>query len=322
MPIETDITYSVGTVSIAANTTVATFVGALLAELPNARQWDVIVIDPANNSVAVPITSVTDNSHLTVPSWKLGTKVNVPYVIYHYSPFRHSGGQVMADVDDMLTKLNTDGWYRYVSSQYSDPTAQGLTANDGQSALKATTGELWTMLGGVWVFQGTYGLISVDPNVWSSVTTYPIKRVVPFAGKLWYSLQANNLNHQPDINPTWWSLFLTGGDTVYIAVDDSDRPANGETILQFVSPKPMTFYAGLADSYGHAVVAPAASAVYSIRKNGVQFATATFAIGANVATFVCASNSVFAAGDILTIVAPSPRDTTLATVALTLTAQR
>lgn len=316
---DTDLTYSVGTCSVDHLGTVVTFVGTLLQDVPNARQWDVISID---NGDPIPITAITDNLHVTIPAWQGSTKTAVSYVIYQFSPLRYVGGKAMADVDDMLTKLNTDGWYRYVAPQYSDPTAQGITANDGQFALKAATGQLWEMVGGIWTFQGYYGVLAVDPLNWSSLTTYAAKVVVPFSGRQWYSLQGSNLNHQPDINPTWWSLFLSGGDTVYIAMDDSDRPASGEKVLQFVSPKAMTFNAGMSDSFGHADVAATASAVYSIRKNNVQFATCTFAIGANIATFICVSTTVFAAGDILTVIAPNPRDATLATVAITLTAYR
>lgn len=154
---DVNLTYSVGTVSVAANGTVVTGSGGMLwTVLPNVRQWDVISIDGGD---PVPIVaSPTDDTHLTIPTWKGGVKTNVSYVIYQLSPLRFVGGKAMADVDAMLAALNTDGWYRYVNPAYADPTAQGLVANDGQFALKATTGEIWLMTGGVWVFQGKYGI--------------------------------------------------------------------------------------------------------------------------------------------------------------------
>lgn len=39
---------------------------------------------------------------------------------------------------------------------------------------------------------------------WSSGTTYALGAVVDYAESLWESLQAGNLNKQPDVNPTWW----------------------------------------------------------------------------------------------------------------------
>ena len=39
---------------------------------------------------------------------------------------------------------------------------------------------------------------------WSSGTTYAIDAEAQFAGSNWVSLQNGNLNHQPDVSPTWW----------------------------------------------------------------------------------------------------------------------
>lgn len=63
-------------------------------------------------------------------------------------------------------------------------------------------------------------------------------------------------------------------------------------------------------------------AAFSLRKNGVEFATMTFALGATVATFACAVDAVFAPNDVFTIFAPNPRDATLAGVAATIVGYR
>lgn len=322
---DVDLTYKIGTVSVDALGTVVSGAGGMLwSQSPNMRQWDVISID---GSDPVPlVASATDDTHLTIPAWQGGAKVAVSYVIYQLSPLRFAGGQTMADVDKLLAVLNTDGFYEYVNPAYADPTSQGLTGNEGQFALKASTGQLWLMTGGVWVLQGVFGALAVDPVEWSGTTTYAAKVIVPWAGKLFYSLQPVNLNHQPDTSPTWWSLFLSGGDSVWLAMDDSDRPATGETVLQFVAPKAMTFLAAMSDSFGHAFIGATTDAIYSICKNGTQFATAKFAAGGQAgpqfATFTCAANEVLAPGDIVTMIAPTPRDATLSTVGITLVGYR
>lgn len=40
---------------------------------------------------------------------------------------------------------------------------------------------------------------------WSSGTTYALGDIRTYASKRWQSLQNTNLNHVPDVSPTWWS---------------------------------------------------------------------------------------------------------------------
>lgn len=69
-------------------------------------------------------------------------------------------------------------------------------------------------------FTGT-GLIYTSATdarpLWSSATTYAVGAVVRYNNKVYESLQATNLNKQPDINPTWW-LDL-GADNISAAFD-------------------------------------------------------------------------------------------------------
>lgn len=73
-----------------------------------------------------------------------------------------------------------------------------------------------------------------------------------------------------------------------------------------------TFPIDLVGSMFYAEIAATASTVFSIEKNGTPFATATFAIGANWATFISAAGATFTDADILTIVSPATPDATLA----------
>ena len=58
-------------------------------------------------------------------------------------------------------------------------------------------------------------------------------------------------------------------------------------------------------------IAATADAVFSIKKNGTEFGTATFAASGTSATFAAASETIFSIGDILTITAPATPDATL-----------
>lgn len=66
---------------------------------------------------------------------------------------------------------------------------------------------------------------------------------------------------------------------------------------------------------GVAGASSTASAVFSIKKNGTQFGTATWAAAGTVPTF-SVTQTTFAAGDIVTITAPSTPDSTLANITL------
>lgn len=106
---------------------------------------------------------------------------------------------------------------------------------------------------------------------------------------------------------------LNGIGDAYDAVFwDPGRAQAGEVVFKAVFGRAVTFPAGLTNSRATAdVAATGASAVWSIRKNGVQFGTMTFPIGAITATFAAANATGFVAGDILTLVAPNPRNATL-----------
>jgi hypothetical protein len=130
---------------------------------------------------------------------------------------------------------------------------------------------------------------------------------------------------QPSTTKRW---IKTGGLWVYLGMQaalfsrydlisfDTDRPASGELLLK-VYPPGVTFRAGLTDSRAGAEVAATASSVFSLTKNGTQFATLTFAAGSAAGVIACASDAVFTTGDVLRVIAPAARDVTLSGVSAT-----
>jgi hypothetical protein len=100
------------------------------------------------------------------------------------------------------------------------------------------------------------------------------------------------------------------------------QPTSGAVILRYPLPRAVRFPATLSGSKGVAGTAPAAAVSFSIRKNSIQFGTMDFAVGANTATFTAALDTDFAAGDVLTVIAPSPADSALADVGFALAGLR
>ena len=99
-------------------------------------------------------------------------------------------------------------------------------------------------------------------------------------------------------------------------------PAANAVLLRYPVPRAITFPAGMTNSKAIANTAATASTTFTLKKNGTSFATFQFAAAGTAATFTAASSTAFAAGDILTITAPSAADTTLADLGIALAATR
>lgn len=112
-----------------------------------------------------------------------------------------------------------------------------------------------------------------------------------------------------------------GGDRYEIGNWDTDRPASDEEIISWIFTTDVTFPAAFLGSRAKARVASTGAAVYSIQKNDVEIGTITFTSSVN-GVFALASETSFAAGDRLSVVAPDPRNATLSGVVVTLVGTR
>lgn len=96
--------------------------------------------------------------------------------------------------------------------------------------------------------------------------------------------------------------------------------ANDEVLARIPVARAFKFQEDMPNSEMIAEDAATAETVISLTKNGIEFATATFAIAGTTATFVCTSETSFAIGDILKVVGPATADATLAKLGWHLTA--
>lgn len=99
------------------------------------------------------------------------------------------------------------------------------------------------------------------------------------------------------------------------------KPEASGTILRIPIARTVKFPADMEGSYGVCGVAPTNSKDFSLQKNDVEFGAMSFASSAYVATF-SGEASTFDAGDILTLVAPTPQDDTLADIGFTFVGAR
>lgn len=111
------------------------------------------------------------------------------------------------------------------------------------------------------------------------------------------------INNAESAHEVFDSAYDVGGSLV-------GEPTASLTIMRLPLARPITFPSSLTGSQMVAGVAATAQTVFSLKKNGAEFGTATFAISGTVATFAGAG-ATFAAGDVLTIVAPASPDSTL-----------
>jgi hypothetical protein len=99
-------------------------------------------------------------------------------------------------------------------------------------------------------------------------------------------------------------------------------PTASLVLVRYPFPRAVAFPSGLTSSRGVAGVAATAITDFDIQKNGVSVGTMRFAAAATIATFIMASATSFAAGDILTVVAPGTPDATLANLGFALAGTR
>jgi hypothetical protein len=116
---------------------------------------------------------------------------------------------------------------------------------------------------------------------------------------------------------TWVSQNLTPYDFI---VSVPGKPTASQIVAQFDIVRSIYFPVSFTNSVCTASTAATASATFNINVNGNLIGNIIFAAGSNTATFTTVStgSTLIASGSVLTIVAPSSPDSTLANVVGTL----
>lgn len=99
-------------------------------------------------------------------------------------------------------------------------------------------------------------------------------------------------------------------------------PSASAVFCLHVFNRPVLFPSSLTSSHGLALVAATSQTDFDIIKNSTSIGTMRFAAAATTATFIAASSTSFAAGDVLKVVAPSTPDATLENITFLLSGIR
>lgn len=197
--------YSLGTVTVAANGTTVTGSGVIWSDA-NAFPGDILQI----GNFQTVITDKTDTSHLVIPPWGGGAQAGALYVIWKVSPLRFAGATAMASVNQLVADLNTDALEWILPASLADPT--GYVAQDNQFIRQPATGKVWFMQGGAWVYLGIQKGFGV-PAPYDNAHTYNTMDVATSGGSSYvYINVASSAGNAPP-NAAYWTVLASIGAT-------------------------------------------------------------------------------------------------------------
>lgn len=202
------------TITVTANSTAVSAVGTLFTEFVQAADTLQVL------GLAANIDSVTDDTHLVLTHpWPGSTSSNnANYVVRLDSPSRSHPYLSQLQTAQMLAVLQNSGIVYLVPGSVPDP---GL-GEDGNAALKITSGQWWLKISGVWVSQGNLPSGLNNQGIWNSSTTYHVNDLVDRLGTV-YLCEATNTNAPPESNPSDWAVLGAKGDK-------GDAGAAGNTV--------------------------------------------------------------------------------------------
>lgn len=151
---------------------------------------------------------------------------------------------------------------------------------------------------GQMVFASSNGVF----NLWRAVSNLPIGTA---PGTL-----------QPNGTP-YWTQQSSNATAEIAAPTVSGKPAAGAVVLRRRFARSQSLLANLAGAVAGLGTPPAAAFKLSVRRNGVEFATLTWAANGAAPT-LAGSGVTFAIGDVLTVVAPATQDANAADLDVTL----
>ncbi|UEM08599.1 hypothetical protein J4G43_027975 [Bradyrhizobium barranii subsp. barranii] len=246
------VSYSTGTVSVAAGGTIVTGVGTIWSGT-NARPGDVLQI---GNFQSV-ISDVTDLTHLVVLPWGGGAQAGVAYKIWQVSPQRFAGSDSLATVNKLVAAFNTSGFFVFVDVALTAPDPS--LGDDGQYAFQPTTGKTWAKVAGVWTYLGIYKGFNFR-GVYDNAATYSYGDVQTTSGSSYVYINATPSAGHAAPNVTYWQLLASIGPTGGPGPTGAGYGGTSTTSLAIgTGSKAFTTQAGLAYTNGARVRASSAA---------------------------------------------------------------
>lgn len=95
----------------------------------------------------------------------------------------------------------------------------------------------------------------------------------------------------------------------------------GQALIEVPIPRTVNFTIDMGDSQGRAGIACTAESIFSIQKDGVEFAKAIFGSGEALCSF-SGEAKVLVTGEVLSVITPDPADATLQGIGFTLVGSR
>ncbi len=255
--------------------------------------------------------------------------VNGPIVqlSYDFTPCKiGSTTQCIAADGSMTLSLFANDAIQPVNSYYSLEFFVNGTFQSAINCVITTSGTNYDLNAGTGCFYGT-------PGVAPPLLPFPtylglggVKAKTCPTGQVFYALGQDgvflcapiswgtiigNVLTQTDLINYITSVIPAG--IVDVGITYNGKPTAGLVLVRHPFPVAATIPAGCLHSklIAKSTTPASGTVVFSIRKNDVEFGTATFAPAGTSATFAC-TLTPFAENDVLTVIAPTPQDATLA----------
>lgn len=158
-----------------------------------------------------------------------------------------------------------------------------------------------------------------DPNAIAIRDNGAWVYVIPEEG---FTAYVEDTNENVQFDGLDWIEFAAGGgggaNAIELSFFAGGTLAANEVLFRHEAARAFTIPAGMTGSRGSSGAAATGTPALSIKKNGVEVGTATWAAAGTVATLAMASATAFAIGDIYSVTAPATPDATLADVSMTI----
>lgn len=202
---------------------------------PETGLFDGILVEPSSTNL------VLNNSTLSTQSITVSNATEYTFSFY-------GTGTVVLSGAHTETLVGSGVYVRKVVTFSTTTTSLAITVTGscthGQlelgnraTSVITTTGSSATRSADVITGSGLIYTDLVDPNpLYSAATTYAIGAVVRYNNRLYESLQATNLNHQPDTSATWW--LDIGVDNLHASFDNSVSTSSSALTTMTIVFKP------------------------------------------------------------------------------------